>query len=342
MKVLLVSTRFGRSIGGSYQHVYMLWKYLRDQVNFEIWTAEKVGYVNIPKLKTLSLYLKFKLKQKIPNDVDIIHIHSPRLIGLFTRSTKKKILTIHGEYKRELIIRYGILAKPIVAYIDRNARKADAITTVSPLWAQLHSWKWIPNMVEMSEIRKIPPAHEDPANPFHDIVDPDRFILFVGRDDPVKDYPLFRRIAKKAYEEFGLKAVSLGTVRGDTEYIIHAKAPWRVVIGLMKSALALVITSRHEGFPTVLLEAWASGCPVVARRIPALEVFEKMHPGSLLLFSNDPDPVNSAVNVLAALQGDEALRAQLSSKGYEAARSYDAPIVSRKYYNLYKEVLSID
>ncbi|MDJ0270501.1 MAG: glycosyltransferase [Aigarchaeota archaeon] len=125
-------------------------------------------------------------------------------------------------------------------------KRADVITTVSPHWSRLYGWKWIPNMVELSEIRGVKPADES-------------YLLFVGRDDLVKDYPLFRRIAREAYEKLGIKSLALGVVRGDTEFLKHAKVAWEHVISFMKSAHVLVITSRYEGFPTTLLEAWASG-----------------------------------------------------------------------------------
>ncbi|MDJ0270500.1 MAG: hypothetical protein NXY59_08145 [Aigarchaeota archaeon] len=96
INVLLVNSTFGRLVSGSGQHVYMLWKHLKDKVNFEVWNVENIGYINIPKLKSITFYLRAKSKE-IPKDIDIIHIHNPKFAGLF-RKGKKNILTIHGEY----------------------------------------------------------------------------------------------------------------------------------------------------------------------------------------------------------------------------------------------------
>jgi len=335
MKVLLVNSLFGKKVSGSGQHVYNLWKYLKNKVDFIIWNIENVGYINIPKLKSISFYIKTKRK-KLPKDLDIIHVHNPKFAGLF-REDKKNILTIHGEYRRELEIQYGLFAKPIIKYIDGNIRKADVITTVSPLWARLNGWRWIPNMVEISEIRRIEPVHKDYM--FKGIK-PGKYVLFVGRDDPVKDYPLFRRIAKEAYKQLGVKSIALGVIRENTDYLMHAKVAWEVVISLMKSALALVITSKHEGFPTVLLEAWASGCPVVARRIPPLAEFSRLFNDSMLTFGTEGGGlVESAVLRLNLLYYNEPLRKCFIAKGYEAVKNFDAPVVAEHYYKLYKEVL---
>ena len=330
MKVLLVNSKFGRSIGGSGHHVYLLWKYLKGKVNFVIWHIGNIGYVNVPKLKSISFHVRAKLKE-IPKDVDIIHVHNAKLAGLF-REDKENILTVHGDYRREIVIQYGLLGKLIVGCIDGLIRKANIITTVSPLTAKMYGWLWIPNMIEVYEVKRI-----EPTCRLFDVfgVKPERYILFVGRDDPVKDYPLFSKIAREVYRRLRIKAIALGIIRENTEYLVHAKAPWKVVIGLMKAALALVITSKHEGFPTVLLEAWASGCPVVARGIPDLKVLSEMFKNSMLLF----DTVDTAISAIEQLLEDHNLRKHLIYKGYNVVKNFDAPYVAKQYYELYRRLL---
>ena len=331
MKVLLINSKFGKGISGSGHHVYLLWKYLKDRIDFIIWHTGNIGYINIPKLKSVSFYVRAWLK-KIPKDVDIIHIHNAKYAGLF-REGRKNILTVHGDYRQEIVIQYGLLGKLIVKCIDCSIQKADIITTVSPLKAKMYGWLWIPNMIEVYEVKRIEPTYR-----LFDVfgVKPGRYILFVGRDDPVKDYPLFSKIARKVYRRLGIKAIALGVMRENTEYLVHARAPWKAVIGLMKAALALVITSKHEGFPTVLLEAWASGCPVVARGIPDLKVLSKMFKDSMLVF----DTVDTAVSAIEQLLEDHSLRKHLIFKGYNVVKNFDAPYVVKQYYKLYRRLLN--
>jgi glycosyltransferase involved in cell wall biosynthesis len=316
INVLLVNVTFGRLASGSGQHVYMLWSRLKDRVNFEVWSAESVGYINVPKLRSISFFLKAK-RRGIPKEIDIVHIHNPKFAALFEEG-KKNVLTMHGDYEVELKVQYGPLAKPIIHYIDERLKKANVITTVSPYWSKLRGWVWIPNMVELPEIGKISPSGEE-------------YVLFVGRDDPVKNYPLFRNIAEKIYKALGLKSLALGTVRGDTEFLKHAKVPWEVVISYMKSAVALVITSKQEGLPTVLLEAWASGCPVLAYDIPPMRYLNEMY-GTPLIFNT----VKEAVEIISKLP---KIKEELVKRGSETVKNFDAPKVAEQYYNLYRSLI---
>jgi len=316
INVLLVNTTFGRLASGSGQHVYMLWRHLKDKVNFEVWSAESVGYINIPKLRSISFFLKAKRK-KIPKEIDIIHIHNPKFAALFEEG-KENVLTLHGDYKVELELQYGPLAKPIIYYIDKKLRRANVITTVSPYWSKLRGWVWIPNMVELSEVERIPPSREE-------------YLLFVGRDDPVKNYPLFRNMAEKVYKILGLKSLALGTLKGDTEFLKHAKVPWEVVISHMKSAMALVITSKQEGLPTVLLEAWASGCPVLAYDIPPMRCLNEMY-GTPLIF----DSVQEGVEIISRLP---KIRGEFVKRGLKVVKSFDTLKVTEQYYNLYRKLV---
>lgn len=318
MRILLVNATFGRGYGGSGHYVYTLWKYLKDKVEFEVWHVGNVGYVNLPLIRSLSFYLRAKLKKS--EGFDIVHVHNPKFVGLINKA-EKNIVTIHGDYE-EFILKYKGLAKPIIWYIEKRLKNADAVTTVSPYWARVRKWIWIPNMVELSEIERIKPAGE-------------RYLLFVGRDDPIKDYSLFRKIAEKVYRELKVKSLALGPLRHDTEFIQHMRVSWEKVISYMKSAYALVITSKHEGFPTIILEAWASGCPIVARKIPPIEELEKIHPESMILAV--PDKLAKAVTTLIQ---SEDLRSKLIKRGLEVVDNYDARIVTSRYYRLYKKVIS--
>lgn len=319
LKVLLDNSTFG-GVSGSGRHVKYLVKALRGRVEFELWNVRSVGYLDVPKLRSLSFYLNCKRKQ-IPKDTDIVHVHNPKFAGLFN-SGYANVLTVHGDYERELKIEYGRISKIITWYINVHVRNADIITTVSPYWAKIRGWLWIPNMIDIREIRNAEPASE-------------RYVLFVGRDDPVKDYPLFKRIAEIAYAKLGLKSLALGVRRHNTRYLKHNIVDWRKVISYMKSAHALIITSKQEGFPTVVLEAWASKCPVISRLIPPLKSLAKVNPGTILFYRD----VKEAYEKIKKLSEDDILRSNIVKRGAKAVRSYDVPIVAEKYFKLYSILL---
>ena len=78
---------------------------------------------------------------------------------------------------------------------------------------------------------------------------------------------------------------------------------------LYRSALALVMPSRYEGFGFTPLEAMARECPVLASDIPAFR--EVSGSGALLV----PLDEGRWAESLPRLAGDEALRADLRERG---------------------------
>jgi glycosyltransferase involved in cell wall biosynthesis len=70
----------------------------------------------------------------------------------------------------------------------------------------------------------------------------------------------------------------------------------------MSHASAFVLSSRHEGLPTVLIEAMACGCPVVATDCPSgpKEILESGKYGSLVAIGNSVTLADAMVQALEA------------------------------------------
>lgn len=305
LKVLLVNATFGGA-SGSGRHVKLLYDHLKNRVEFIVWHIGNIGYIDIPKMKSLTFYLRLK-KKKIPEDVDIVHIHNPKFAGMIpSRRRKGYIITVHGGLE-EFEYLYRSLGKIFIGYIEKNMKKADVITTVSPYTAKTKGWYYIPNMIALKEIEEIEPSGES-------------HLLFVGRKSKVKGYHLFRAIADQLPE---LSPIALG---------IDKVVPWEEVIALMKSAYALVLPSEWEGFPSVILEAWACGCPVVCSDIPPLR---EISANALCLV---PRTKEEFIKAIRRLVQDSVLRERLIKKGLEEVRKYDAKNVVEQYYDLYKKL----
>ena len=298
MKIALINARYG-GVSGSGRHVYNLHRYLKDQAEFEIFDINKVGFVNIPKLKSITYYRNLK---RLKISADLIHIHNPKFAGISV-DPKKSILTIHGDYVTELMKKYGVFGESFSNHIKKNVEKFPIITTVNPYWAKLRDWKYIPNGISLNEISNIKKAEKN-------------YVLFVGRKDKIKGYEIFEKMAK---------SLSLPTKMLFDE-------PWENVISYLKSAHCLVMPSQAEGFPTVILEAWASGCPVITSDIKELRALSNQ---SIQFSERDSKSFAESVNKVV----NDGLGKKLVEKGLEEVKEYDWKIIAEKYYSLYKEVL---
>jgi glycosyltransferase involved in cell wall biosynthesis len=103
---------------------------------------------------------------------------------------------------------------------------------------------------------------------------------------------------------------------------------------MYQGALALVYPSRYEGFGLQLVEAMASGVPVLASETTSLpEVLD----GSGLLF--DPEDPDSIAEQMARIAGDPALRCALAEKSRQRASFFSWHKAAEQTLRVYLELL---
>jgi glycosyltransferase involved in cell wall biosynthesis len=154
------------------------------------------------------------------------------------------------------------------------------------------------------------------ARPRHD-----RAVLALGRSNPLKNFPL----TLGAYEalpeprpELWLYGIEpeVGASVGARYYDAPSDAE---INELMNTATAFVQTSRHEGFCLPVLEAMATGVPVVCTDANGNRDFCRDGENCLM-----PDAEPRAVrDALQRVLDDEGLRDRLSEAGMRTAREYD-------------------
>lgn len=115
--------------------------------------------------------------------------------------------------------------------------------------------------------------------------------------------------------------------------IFHGWAKQSMVASYYKSADICVFPSRHEGFGIVILEAMASGMPVIASDIPSFREIISDGIDGRLFKSEDADALSKAV---IALYRDPHLRKELSRNAFEKATEYSWENIADKYISLYK------
>lgn len=107
----------------------------------------------------------------------------------------------------------------------------------------------------------------------------------------------------------------------------HRAPPQAAIPGLYAAADAWLFTSRTEGFGLPILEAMASGTPVVATRAGAAEDLVTERNGALV--DGDPDAVADAVFRLAEIDG--AAWREVSAAARRTAEANDLTAAARRF-----------
>lgn len=106
---------------------------------------------------------------------------------------------------------------------------------------------------------------------------------------------------------------------------------------VLKSAHIVVLPSYREGCPKVLLEASASGRPVVATSVPGCREIVRDGDNGFLVPRKDPVRLAKAVKMLL---DNAALRARMGLRGREIVmREFSAASVAKQTLTVYKELL---
>lgn len=198
--------------------------------------------------------------------------------------------------------------------------------------------KVLPNVAVTDEM--LARAERPPSHPWlRDKTVP--VLLGVGRLHEQKDFPNFLHAVKRVLQVRPVRAVILG--EGEDRAALERL---RDELGLqdavdlpgfvnnpyaeMREASAFVLSSRYEGLPTVLIEAMAAGCPVVATHCPTGpdEILEDGKYGPLAPVGDPVALANAILQVLDAPPDRDFLR--------ERAMNYHTDQVVARYRELFE------
>jgi len=116
---------------------------------------------------------------------------------------------------------------------------------------------------------------------------------------------------------------------------VRFAAPVRNVAALLREMAFLVLPSRYEGFPNAVLEAMASGIPVVATPVGDVPAMVEDGRTGLLVPQRDAGALAAALRRLEAL--GEAGRQELGRRGRSRVEErYRMPLVAETYRGIYE------
>jgi glycosyltransferase-like protein len=156
----------------------------------------------------------------------------------------------------------------------------------------------------------------------------ERLVWLIGGGETLFDYRAYR-------DEFFSEIKSLG-LKLDEDIILLGTVPEDSVAKLYKAGDVFVFPSVKEGWGLVVLEAMASGLPVIASSIEPMTDYLKDGENALLVSAMDYKAL--AQQVIEVLEGAE-LRDKLISNAKKTAQAYSWRNTALRHEELYRRIL---
>jgi len=377
LKIAHVCPFVGEQMGGSERYVYNLSKEQSKEHDVHIFTTtrhlDRVGTnedggISIhrfyaPKVVWNMNPLTLMLRPLVNSESDVYHIHS----YLYFSSNQAVIARLLKKRKALLQIHGGVGIPPYDLGWFKLAAKhfydcslgkftienSDIIASVSKsdLWAIATRYKihenrlrYVPNMVDT---KLFTPELKDPLER--------RLLLYLGDLEPWKGVgsliKWIRAMNHSFSEEVTIRFVGQGSYM---QYLLNLREKLRKsrngisievmgprnhidVPSILRSSSALILPSYWEGMPTVVLEAMASGVPVISTKVGDIpQLIRDKETG--LLINRSLESFKSAVSLVL---NDRLLVSRMTKRARTIVEDeYTVRNVHRIVRNVYTEMVS--
>ncbi|MDG6929302.1 MAG: glycosyltransferase family 4 protein [Nitrososphaerota archaeon] len=368
MRVLQVTERYPPAVGGVEGHVFGLARHLASMgVDVGVLTTDLLSYRPFVRARfptpeegvsRCGAYRLLPLPQglgmvapgmpALVRDADIVHAHGyGRFPTFLVHACRARgipmVVTPHSAPGRRTLrkLLFDRVVPPLTIGLAQGVialTKTEASYLRSLGLSQRISV--IPNGIDLDEFGAPPEGRQEGA------------MLFVGRLD-VEEKGLdvaLRALAALARggtdvklrimgpgpKDAGGRLRSMASALGvEGRLTVEGQPSRRELVEAMRSSSVLVLPSRVESFGVVLLEAMASGLPVVASRVGGVpEILDGVG-----LLCEPGDPASLAERVRSVLE-DARLALSMAGRGRERVSGYGWPGVAAKVLGVYREVLA--
>jgi phosphatidyl-myo-inositol alpha-mannosyltransferase len=371
MRVGLVSPYDFASPGGVNDHVRHLARQLRRlghearifapssraDVDFDTARFYRIGSpIPIPVNDSVArITLSFHLADQVAAIVqkerfDVLHFHEPLMPALpmtmLRMSPAANVGTFHAFARSNLGYYYGRRwLEPYLAYLHRGIAVSKPAREFLNQYFPDFPLRVIPNGIDLN-------AFKPGLTPIRHLRDDSVNVLFVGRlekrkglGDLLRGYEFMRARVPKSR----LIVVGDGPLRGKVEsYISRHRLPNVVLAGYVPDSVLpryycsadifCAPATGAESFGIVLLEAMASGLPVVATEVEGYMSVLEPSRDSITVQPKGWAELGAALIILAR---DAELRRRMGEYGHEKARRYGWETVASRIVQVYEEARAV-
>jgi len=330
------------------QNEYILFKTTEKQ------PESPIPFINRPNVRVIYAPKALQKWRSKKEKVDLYHGTNFRLRG---RGCKGNVVTIHDlafkHYPHFLKKKFGQSLS--FWKTKRDVHRADRVIAVSQ-----HTAKDVIDFfkIDKKKVRVVYHGvgdHFRPDVPGESILEVKKYyristakyILWVGTLEPRKNLPTLIKAysqLKSIHSEYTLVlgggpgwqyqdilnlTLSLGNRIQITGYL-----PQRDLIPLYAGASLFAYPSLYEGFGMPLLEAMASGVPIVASRTSSIP--EVVGDAGVLV---DPLSISDMGKAIMKLLDDSSLRSSMQEKGIQRAKQFTWERAAQETLQIYQEIL---
>jgi len=371
LHVLLVHVWYWPHVGGGDQHVEQIGRELvRRGHRVSVWCADvpehtekrfERGGVDVTRLPASRLLggvdPLVSVNELDLDDVDVVHLHDTlpilvrRTLAKARRAGKPVVTTFHNDYVKKTVS--GRLLKRARWALQgrRTLHASDARIVLTPYFEDLLRDKGVRGSLDVIP-NGFSPVEDAPEEPIG-LGNRDRsrpLLSFVGRLSDQKGVDVLMD-AMDYYDEdggFDLAIAGTGELSGWLdERRDRSKFKSSIsILGLVsdsekrwlyENSAGVVIPSRFEGLPTVLLEAMHATAPVVMADVNGLGSMVDQAGCGLSVPTEDPIALASAMHEVAFANQDS--RSNWGSNGAAASSSYLWKSVTDSVLEVYRRVV---